>query len=239
MGALLRTCLIYSLSLGIVLLGVPTRSWAESTAVGEGSIVMEFTDAAGNVIPEGLLHPGMEVTVRVKAFDANGVSIPCTADITPEQGFTGNQIQDIVKTGDSTATMTMGKGFGSAEVKAQCKELPNVRAKSVVANNTLKTPPKADAPKTDTPATPSAAAGAGSEGAMLGVLAGVGVAALTVSLLAAKKTCTPPQRWCKTSDTCCPSADMYYCSTPSNLKGCYADVFITGCGAKEFCTTEY
>ena len=87
----------------------------------------------------------------------------------------------------------------------------------------------------------AAAGGAGSgAGALLGIAAGAGVAALAIGLaMKSSNPCSQPSRYCKGPEVCCPSADMYYCTGPSNVKGCYDTVFITGCSEKVFCTSDY
>ena len=215
---------------------------AASSSGDGGSITIETLDPlTRKPIPDGLLRPGMQVVLEVHAFDSAGKSIPCTPTFGSEQGVAGNQIDGVAVQPDGTGLLTMGNGFGSAEVKAQCAELPNVRAKLPVVNNTLQAPaaatPAAEAPAAEAAAASSSSAGTG---ILIGLLAAVGIAAVVVGLSSsAKTTCSHPDLWCRSTDNCCPAGYMYYCSKPSNKVGCYNDLFITGCGEKIFCSGEY
>ena len=235
------------MSMGVIvsLLAPSVSLAAAASSSGDGgSITIETLDAkTGKPIPNGLLRPKMNVILQIHAFDAQGNSIPCTPTFEAVQGFSGTQIQSVETQPDGTGLLKMGKGFGSAEVKAQCAELPNVTAKLPVMNKTLMTPAEKAAEaaaEAEAPAAGGAEAGGGSAatGVLIGLAAAAGVTALVIGL-SNSSPCTAPELWCKSQDKCCPSGYHYYCTGPSNRVGCYADVFISGCNEKVFCTSEY
>ncbi len=132
-----RRFLSVLLSFSIGFGGVIPIAWGQNSSSGTGgSITMRVLNAdTGEHVPSHLLRPNIEYRIEMKAFDANGKAIGCKPSFSTNQGVTGNQIGLI--DGD---IMTMGTGFGQAEVVARCAELPNVEAKMPVANITLMTP---------------------------------------------------------------------------------------------------
>jgi hypothetical protein len=228
-------CLI--LSANMALWGVPLSSFAQQPTIN--SIVIEAYDSSGRLLPSlGGLKRGDEVTLKVKAFDRFGKSVPCTPVVEPIQGFTGNQIEGITSQG-SDSLMTVGKGFGSAEIKASCQENPSVSAKEFVGVSTTLTAPKPsllNPPPSPTPApAPEAAAGAGgghggviAAAVVLGVLAVAGLAYLAIPKTASQH-CANGTHACNPGNSnspCCPDANTVYCpnsNSCTNLNGSGAE----------------
>jgi hypothetical protein len=227
-------CLILSASMA--LWGIPIPSFAQQSAIS--SVVIEAYDpSSGRLLPSlGGLKGGDTVRLKVKAFDRFGNSVPCTPVVEPIQGFTGNQIEGITPQG-SDSLMTVGKGFGSAEIKASCQENPSVSAKEFVGVSTTLTAPRPsllNPPPSPTPApAPEAAAGSGGShggaiatAAVLGVLGVVGLA----YLLMPKEHCGSGSHACgnpnDSSTPCCPNGRTVYCPnsrTCTNLDGSGAE----------------
>lgn len=182
------------LSICLTFAGFPaTLARAQDAAVGAGgSIVLEFfKPGTTERIPEALLRPGVEVELRANAYDASGKSVPCgTPSYSAIQGVSGNQIA-----GFQGNIMTMGSGFGSAEVVAQCSELPGVKSPpNFVANNTLMTPAEKQAAEqaaADKAAAAEASSAAAGDAA-LAVVGGVAIAAAAVGLV----LFLMPKKWC-------------------------------------------
>jgi len=218
-----RRVLSVLLSICLIFTGFPaTLARAQNASEGSGgSITMEAVHpVTGAHIPSHLLRPGMEVRILVKAFDAAGKEVGCAnPTFSADQGVGNPKISGF--RGD---VMIMGDGFGQAEVFARCAELPDVRAKMPVANNTLMTPAeKAAATAAEAPP-PSTASTSNAGMTALGVGAAVVGVGLLVALVAgaAEKTCPSGYHQCRPTDKCCPDGRTIYCpnsNTCTNLTG--------------------
>ncbi len=202
-------CLLLSFSIGLG--GIIPTVWGQNSSSGTGgSITMRVLNAVtGEHVPSHLLRPDIEYRIEMKAFDANLKAIECKPSFSINQGITGNQIDRI-----NGGIMTMGTGFGQAEVIARCDELPNVEAKMPVANNTLMTPAeKKAAAEAAAKAKEAAAAASSGSGVGTALLVGAvvaGGAALAVGLSGLADTTS--------SNTCgmsC-SGGNFYCQVPAS-----------------------
>lgn len=204
---LLRTAVVSCGTLALGSTACVATAWAASNSWGEGgSITIDAIDPnTGLAIPDHLVRPGTKILLRVRAYDAQGNRTQCTPTFAPEQGVAGQQIDPNVQAHPEGAIITMGRSFGSAQVNVSCPELPNVKAKFPVVNQTLmaRVPPTRALKKPVAPA-PTAAAEAAAASAeedtaliLLGSLALVGGGALLIGAAASgsseedcsKRTC--------------------------------------------------
>lgn len=249
---LLALGLSFSLLLGPA---APRVAWAA------GSIIIEIFNDQNEPISQEALQPGQTYRVKATARDGSGKSVKCDPDFGKINGPTDNQIGDFTPADpQGFSTMTMGSGWGTAEITVKCKnpEVSELSQKLQVAStNTLPvhkfepaTPPAATPPaEAASPAVtaaPAAAADASAGNAVLGALLGVGIAAGVTALVigvagASTSPCTPPELACggQYDQGCCPAGFMYICKSPANVAGCYDDIFITGCTLKYFCGSDY
>lgn len=211
----LSRVLCLTLSVGVVMIGVPVDALAQGAPPAPGgSIVIDIVDPdTGEHVPAGLLrsgkqgrmYGGQQYRLVAHAFDEMGRAIPCTQwTFDRIQGVSGNQIRDIA--GD---LMTMGSGWGSAEVTAQCAELPGVVSKMFIANNTLETPAQK---KQEQPNAAKPGHGGGVALAILGGLAVAGAAAYAVGQAAG--TSTDSGNSCLTRAQCCNDSSVGLCGLP-------------------------
>lgn len=229
----LNRLLCLTLSVGMVMVGYPITN-AQAQAEATASIVVEaFDPTTGRALPSlGGLQGGQQVLLRVKAFDQFGNSVPCTPVVEPIQGFTSNQIGGITRQGGDSL-MTVGTGFGSAEIKASCAENPNVFTKEFVAVSTTLTPPPPPTPGQPAKTPPAEGLSPGSKAAgIVGGLALGGAIILGAESLAQPEDSTNSSgSSCPTRSQICPTGSGGACAVP-NACPCPSGTLSGTCGGR-------